>query len=52
MRPKTIAGLMAGSALGIALGAGLMMTPQGKGVRKAIGKGAAGLSKNVAGWIK
>lgn len=52
MKPKTVAGLMAGSALGIALGAGLMMMPQGKQVRSAIRKGASGLGKSVAGWVK
>lgn len=52
MRPRTVAGLMAGSVLGVALGAGLMMMPQGKQVRKAIGKGAGDLGKSVTNWIK
>ncbi len=52
MKGTTMAGLMAGSALGIAVGAGLMMMPQTKQVRKAIEKGASDLSKSVSGWIK
>lgn len=52
MKAKTVAGLMAGSALGIALGAGLMMMPQTKQMRKAIEKGASDLGKNITGWIK
>ena len=35
MKATTVAGLVAGSALGLAVGAGLMMMPQGKQVRKA-----------------
>jgi len=47
-----MAGVMAGSALGIAIGAGLMMMPQTKHMRRAIEKGANDLSRNVANWIK
>ncbi|MDR0929634.1 MAG: hypothetical protein LBM74_07990 [Oscillospiraceae bacterium] len=50
MRTHTVAGLMAGSALGIAVGAGLMMMPQSKPMRKAIEKGASDLSRTVANW--
>jgi len=52
VKATTVAGLMAGSALGIAVGAGLMMMPQTKSMRKAIEKGACGLSKSVANWIR
>ena len=52
MKATTMAGLMAGSALGVAVGAGLMMMPQTKQVRKAIEKGAGDLSKSVANWIR
>ncbi len=52
MKARTMAGLMAGSALGIAFGAGLMMMPQAKQVRRAVSKGAADLGKNVQNWIK
>lgn len=47
-----MAGLMAGSALGIAMGAGLMMMPQTKQMRKAIGKSATELSRSVSNWIR
>ena len=49
MKAKTVAGLMAGSAIGIAIGAGIMMMPQAKRMRKAIQKGANDLGKNIAG---
>ena len=52
MKAKTVAGLMAGSALGIALGAGLMMAPQAKNVRRKIEKGAGDLGKSITGWMK
>ena len=52
LKPRTVAGLMAGGALGIALGAGLMMMPQGRHVRKALERGANGLGKSVTGLMK
>lgn len=52
MKARTVAGLMAGSALGIAVGAGLMMMPQTKQMRSAIKKGANELGKNMTGWMK
>lgn len=52
MKARTVAGLMAGSALGIAVGAGIMMMPQTKQMRSAIKKGASELGKNMTGWIK
>lgn len=52
MKASTMAGLMTGGALGIAVGAGIMMMPQGKQMRKAIRQGAQGLGKTVAGWTK
>ncbi|MCL1964106.1 MAG: hypothetical protein FWF69_03485 [Firmicutes bacterium] len=52
MKATTVAGLMAGSALGIAVGAGLMMMPQTKHVRRAIEKGASDLSRSVSNWIR
>lgn len=50
MKGTTVAGLVAGSALGIAVGAGIMMMPQTKQMRRAIEKGANDLSKTVANW--
>lgn len=52
VKATTMAGLMAGSALGIAVGAGLMMMPQAKNVRDKIQKGAGDIGKSVAQWIK
>ncbi len=52
MKATTITGLMAGSALGIAVGAGLMMMPQTRQMRKAIEKGASDLGKSISGWVK
>ena len=52
MKPRTVAGWMAGGALGIALGAGLMMMPQGRHVRRALEKSASGLGKSVTGLMK
>lgn len=52
MKATTVAGLMAGSALGIAVGAGLMMMPQAKNVRSKIEKGANDIGKSVAQWMK
>ena len=52
VKATTVAGLMAGSALGIAVGAGLMMMPQTRSVRKAIEKGVCDLSRSAARWIR
>ncbi|HIQ64058.1 MAG: hypothetical protein UFE80_09530 [Christensenellales bacterium] len=52
MKATTVAGLVAGSALGLAVGAGLMMMPQGKQVRKAIEKGASDLGRSMSHWMK
>lgn len=50
MKAKTVAGMMAGSAIGIAIGAGIMMMPQAKRLRKTIQKGASDLGKNITGF--
>lgn len=52
MKAKTLAGMMAGGALGVALGAGLMMMPQSKQMKKAVQKGASDLKRSVTDWMK
>ena len=52
MKARTVAGLMAGSAIGIAIGAGVMMMPHAKRMRKAIEKGANDIGRSIAGWKK
>jgi hypothetical protein len=52
MKAKTVAGLMAGSAIGIAIGAGVMMMPHAKRMRQAIQKGAGDIGRSIAGWKK
>ena len=52
MKAGTLAGMMAGGALGIAVGAGIMMMPQSKQMRKAIKQGAQGIGKTVSNLTK
>lgn len=52
MKAATMAGMVAGGALGIAVGAGIMMMPQAKQMRRAIEKSASNVGKCVSGWMK
>lgn len=53
MRATTIKGLATGSLLGLTLGAGLMMTPQGKRMKRVLSKNAPQLARQVADcWTK
>ena len=53
MRVSTMSGLAAGSLLGMTIGAGLMMTPQGKRMKRVLAKGAPQLARQVADcWIR
>ena len=53
MRISTMRGLAAGSLLGMTIGAGLMMTPQGKRMKRVLAKGAPQLARQVADcWIR
>ena len=46
-------GIVAGSMLGVTLGAGLMMMPQGKKMKRVLAKGAPQLARQVADcWLK
>ena len=52
MKASTIAGMVAGSAVGIAVGAGLMMMPQSKQMKKAIRHGTQSIEKTVSNLTK
>ena len=53
MQMSTMKGIAAGSLLGLTLGAGLMMTPQGKRMKRVIAKGGPQLARQVADcWTK
>ena len=53
MRVSTMRGIVAGSMLGMTLGVGLMMTPQGKRMKRVLAKGAPQLARQVADcWMK
>lgn len=53
MRASTMKGIVAGSMLGITVGAGLMMTPQGKRMKRVLAKNGPQLAKQVADcWIR
>ena len=53
MRISTMRGLAAGGLMGITIGAGLMMTPQGKRMKRVLAKNGPQLVKQVAEcWIK
>lgn len=49
MRMSTFRGLAAGSVLGIAMGASMMMMPQGRKVKRMVDKGGATLRKQMMG---
>ena len=48
MRISTMRGLAAGGLMGITIGAGLMMTPQGKRMKRVLSKNAPVLMRQVA----
>lgn len=53
MRLTTMKGIAAGSLLGMTVGAGLMMMPQGKRMKRVLAKNGPQLMKQVADcWIK
>ena len=53
MRVSTMKGMAAGSLLGLTVGAGLMMMPQGKRMKRVLAKNGPQLVKQVAEcWIK
>jgi len=52
MRTATKAGLVAGGVVGLAVGAGLLMMPQGKHVKQILEKGADAVRNNVSDWMK
>ena len=48
MRVSTMKGLAAGGLLGLTDGAGLMMTPQGKRMKRVLAKNGPQLAKQMA----
>ena len=53
MRVSTMKGLAAGGLLGLTVGASLMMTPQGKRMKRVISKNGPQLMRQVADcWTK
>ena len=53
MRVSTMKGMAAGGLLGLTVGAGLMMMPQGKRMQRVLAKNGPQLVKQVAEcWIK
>lgn len=53
MRVSTMKGMAAGSLLGLTVGAGLMMMPQGKRMKRVLAKNGPQLVKQVAEcWIR
>ena len=53
MRMSTMKGIAAGSILGLSVGAGLMMTPQGQRMKRVLAKNGPLLAKQMAEcWIK
>ena len=51
MKLSTLGSLAAGSMLGVALGAGMMMMPQGKKMKRAIDKSGAAMKKQMSGLL-
>lgn len=47
MRVSTMKGMAAGSLLGLTVGAGLMMMPQGKRMKRVLAKNGPQLAKQV-----
>jgi len=53
MKISTMKGIAAGSMLGLTLGAGLMMTPQGKRMKRVLAKNGPQLARQMADcWTK
>ena len=53
MRVSTLKGMAAGSLIGLTVGAGLMMMPQGKRMKRVLAKNGPQLVKQVAEcWIR
>lgn len=53
MRVSTMKGLAAGGLLGLTFGAGLMMTPQGKRMKRVMAKNGPQLVRQMAEcWTK
>ena len=53
MRVSTMKGMAAGSLIGLTVGAGLMMMPQGKRMKRVLAKNGPQLVKHVAEcWIR
>lgn len=53
MRVSTMKGLAAGGLLGLTVGAGLMMTPQGKRMKRILAKNGPQLARQIADcWTK
>ncbi len=53
MRMSTMKGMAAGSLLGLTVGAGMMMMPQGKRMKRVLEKNGPQLMKQVAAcWMK
>ena len=53
MRVSTMKGMAAGSLIGLTVGAGLMMMPQGKRMKRVLAKNGPQLVKQVAEcWSK
>ena len=48
MRVSTMKGMAAGSLIGLTVGAGLMMMPQGKRMKRVLAKNGPQLVKQVA----
>ena len=53
MRVSTMKGLASGGLLGLTVGAGLMMTPQGKRMKRILAKNGPQLARQMADcWTK
>ena len=53
MRLSTIRGLAAGGLFGVTLGAGLMMTPQGKRMKRIVSRSGQEMLRQIADcWTK
>ena len=50
MRLSTMKGMAAGGLIGLTVGAGLMMTPQGKRMKRVLSKHGSHLAKQVADY--
>lgn len=53
MRMSTMRGIAAGGLLGLTVGAGLMMTPQGKRMKRVIAKNGPQMARQLVDcWTK